>query len=130
LCGLARADEKAAGKAAGIKGVTGQLTRVEFDRTTAGKAQKITVPAGSMVEIEYTYPISPPFPDQVGGRSSDPNIVKYVEANSVIVYPLKLGVGRLGAFFKAEKKGVATIHMDISFGSGQGVILQVDVQVQ
>jgi hypothetical protein len=41
-----------------------------------------------------------------------------------------LGVTRLGAFFKAEKKGTATLDFNIKKGAGAGVRLEVHATVE
>jgi hypothetical protein len=117
-------------KAEGIEGVTGQFVRVAFDRATAGKAQRVTVKAGSRIEVEYTYPIAPPFPRKAAGRTSDAGVVKFTEVAGVQVYPRLLGVGRLAALFTAEKPGRAELSFDVDYGSGPPLVLRVDAEVE
>jgi hypothetical protein len=126
IVGVSRADDKAA---VNIKGLTGNFARLNFDKANAGTAQSITVTNGSKIEIEYTYLLSPPLPQSVGARTSDPNVVKVVEIDTVQLNTKLLDQKNLGAFFHAVGKGKAKIDFDINTDSGTGLILQVDVTV-
>jgi hypothetical protein len=117
------------GKEKGITGVKGKFIRIEKNRETADKVEKLKVEAGTRIEVEWTYPIAPPLPTAAEGKSSDDAVVKPGAVESVTVVPQLIGVGRLGAFFVAEKKGSATLTFAIKSGDAR-VILKVEVEVE
>ncbi len=125
LTGTSRAEEKSES----VKGIKGQFFRVEFTRTNAGEVQNITVPAGTWIKIEYTYPLSPPLPESADAKSSDDKVVKFGDIRHVRTNSKLLGVSRLGAFFHAEEKGKAVLTFDIKTGGQTGVILKVEAAV-
>jgi len=118
-----------------IPGVTGHFIRIPLNKDNAGKAEQFKIKAGTTIQIEWTYPIVPTFfPKSAKGESSD-SAVKFIEIDTLEVRPSLLGVGRLGAFFKAEKKGMATLTFSIKFDSKDlstdgGVILKAEVEVE
>ncbi len=129
LTGFTRAEEKAKGKEVSITGVKGQFIRVERNNKTADKVERLQVKPGTWVEVEWTYPIAPPFTSSVEAKSSDTAVMRFVTVNSVVHYPLRVGVGKVGAFFVADKAGHATLTFDIK--SGDAVVnLKVEVEVK
>jgi hypothetical protein len=120
LCALgtlaaARDEEKPAKQAAGgIAGVKGTAFVIDGNKN---KDTKLAVQPHDLVVIEWTYPVSPPFPRSAREKSSDPGVVKATGVRSIVNVKGPLGVGHLGATFEAEKKGTATLTFDVSHGS-------------
>ena len=117
LCSLAAArdEEKPAKKAAGgIAGVKGTVFVIDGNKN---KDTKLTVRPQDVVVIEWTYPISPPFPKSAHEKSSDPAVVRAAGVRSIVNVKGPLGAGHLGATFEAEKKGTATLTLDVSHGT-------------
>ena len=123
----ARDEEKAATKSAGgIAGVKGTVFVIDGNKN---KDTKLTVQPHDLVVIEWTYPISPPFPKSAHEKSSDPGVVKATVVRSIVNVKGPLGVGHLGATFEAEKKGTATLTFDVSQGSDD-VKMTCEVEVK
>ncbi len=110
-----------------LQGVDGGLTRIEKNAENAGTVDKVKVKVGDVIEIDWTYPIVPASLPTKVSASSDSDAVKKIDIRR-IVRPKILGTGTLGAFFKAEKAGKATLTFSISAGE-QGVILKTEVEV-
>lgn len=105
-------DEKAE-KSAEVPGVEGGFVRVPFDRKSAAEVPEVELSEGDEVELEWTYPIYlDAFPTKVAARSSD-EAVKLLTVRQVRVTG-PIGVGRVGAFFKAEQAGESELSFDIT----------------
>jgi hypothetical protein len=119
-------EEKKGEKGAGIQGVKGSVFVIDGNKN---KDTKLVVKSHDAIVIEWTYPISPPFPKSASQKSSDPDCVKAVGVHNVIKVKGPLGVGRLGAVFATEKKGRATLTFDISHGKDDiKMTCEVDVK--
>ncbi len=106
------ADEKAE-KLDEVPGVEGAFVRVPFDRKSAADVPEVELSVGDEVELEWTYPIYlDAFPTKVAAHSSG-EAVKLVTVRQVRVTG-PIGVGRVGAFFKAEHAGESELSFDIA----------------
>jgi hypothetical protein len=114
------------GKKAGIQGVKGTVFRIDGNKQ---KVSKVICHPHDLVEIDWTYPISPPFPTKAVEHSNDPAVVKGIGIHRVINVGGPIGTGKLGAFFLAEKKGQAELTFTIFHGKTETVVkCMVDVQ--
>ena len=96
-----------------VPGVEGAFVRVPFDRKSAADVPEIELSPGDEVELEWTYPIYlDAFPTKVAAHSSD-ETVKLVTVRRVRVTG-PIGVGHIGAFFKAERAGESELSFDIT----------------
>jgi len=118
-------------RAGEIPGVTGNLTRIAKDKENAATPDKVTVAVGDLIEIDWTYPVVPATLPTAASAKSSADAAKFVEIRSIYRTKL-LGTGMLGALFKAEKPGKATLTFVVkSQGSGaKGVVLKCEVTVQ
>jgi hypothetical protein len=116
------------GSATTVKGVAGNLIRIEKNKQSADTEDQVVAHVGDRVEIDWTYPVAPPFPDNTSAKSDDP-CVRFAEIRTIQRVNGPIGVGMLGAFFTAESEGTATLTFVIDSG-GQGVILKVKVTVK
>jgi hypothetical protein len=112
--------------ASGIAGVKGAAFVIDGNKN---KDTKLSVQPHDIVVIEWTYPISPPFPRSAHEKSSDPGVVKAAGVRGIVNVKGPLGVGHLGATFEAEKKGTATLTFDVSHGSDD-VKMTCEVEVK
>jgi hypothetical protein len=103
----------APGKAS-ITGVKGMVFRVNGNKQPDSK---VSCQVHDLVEIDWTYPIAPPFPTKALQMSSDPTVVKDTGTHRVYNVGGPIGTGTLGAFFRAEKKGNAMLTFTISRGT-------------
>jgi hypothetical protein len=114
---LAQAAPPAAEKPDELPGAEGTFVRVPFDRENAQEAPEIEVAVGDEVELEWTYPIYPDaFPTKVQAKAGS-EVAKLVAVRRVRV-PTLVGVGRLGAFFKAEQPGETELALDVTTRAG------------
>jgi len=105
--------EKTTEKTDETPGVAGTFVRVEFDRKTAAETPEVELSVGDEIELEWTYPIYlDAFPTKVAAAAGD-DTLKLVAVRRVRV-PGPIGVGRVGAFFKAEKVGETELSLDIT----------------
>ena len=96
-----------------VPGIEGTFVRVPFDRKSAADVPEVELSLGDQVELEWTYPIYlDAFPTKVAAHSSD-EAVKLVTVRQVRVTG-PIGVGRVGAFFKAEQAGESELSFDIT----------------
>jgi hypothetical protein len=109
----------------GIDGVKGTVYIIDGNKN---KDTKLTVQAHDVIVIEFTYPVNPPLPKSAHQKSSDPDVVKAVGVQRVINVKGPIGVGRLGASFIAEKKGKATLTLDISHLEDIKITCEVEVK--
>jgi hypothetical protein len=109
----------------GMEGVQGTVFIIDGNKN---KDSKVTLQEHDTVVMEFTYPISPPFPKGASQKSSDPEVVKGIGVHRLVQVKGPLGVGRLGAIFVAEKKGKATLTFDVQHGDGVKITCEVDVK--
>jgi hypothetical protein len=112
-CLLVQAAPPAEEKRAEVPGVEGTFVRIPFDRKTAADVPEVEVSVGDEIELEWTYPIYlDAFPTKVAAVASDESL-KLVGVKGVRV-PTLVGVGRVGAFFKAETAGETELMLDVT----------------
>jgi hypothetical protein len=109
----AGAQDKGGDAKGGMEGVKGTLFIIDGNKN---KETKLTVEARDVIVIEWTYPISPPFPKGVSQKSSDDAVAKASGVRRVVNVKGPVGVGRLGAVFITEKTGTATLTFTINTG--------------
>jgi hypothetical protein len=128
VCGAISQDVKGEAKAekAAIEGVKGTVYRINGNKQ---KESKVTCRVGDVVEIDWTYPIAPPFPSKATQHSSDAAIVKGFGIHGIINVGGLIGTGELGAFFKADKNGQADLTFTIWRGTME-TVLKCAVQVK
>jgi hypothetical protein len=119
VCGPVSQGGTPGGKKGGIQGVKGTVFRVNGNKQ---KESKVTCQPHDRIEIDWTYPISPPFPTKATERSSNPAVVKGTGVHRVTNVGGPIGTGELGAFFLAEKKGLATLTFTIFHGKTETVV--------
>ncbi len=113
--------------AAAVPGVKGTVYRIDG---TKQPTSKVTCSRHDLVEIDFTYPITPPaFPTKATQHSSHPAIVKPSGIHQVIQVGGLLGTGQLGALFVAEKHGHAELTFTIVQKAGKKV-LKCEVEVK
>jgi hypothetical protein len=96
-----------------LLGVDGTFVRVPFDRKSAADVPEIEVAVGDEIELEWTYPIYlDAFPTKVEAKAGD-EAVKLLGLRRVRV-PVLVGVGRIGAFFEAERAGETELTFDVT----------------
>jgi hypothetical protein len=123
----AKEDTKPAARGkASITGVKGMVFRINGNKNPDAK---VSCQAHDLIEIDWTYPIAPPFPTKAIPTSSDPTVVKDTGTHTVYNVGGPLGTGTLGAFFKAEKKGNANLTFTITRGTTE-VVVRCAVEVK
>lgn len=118
--------EKEPKTTSGIEGVKGTVFVIDGKKH---KDSKLVVQIHDAIVIEWTYPIAPPFPKSASQKSSDSDVVKTVGIQRVVQVKGPIGVGRLGASFIAEKKGISTLTVDINNGRDD-IKLTCEVEVK
>jgi hypothetical protein len=106
-------DKKVEVKGDGVEGVKGTLYVIDGNKNMD---TKLTVQAHDVILIEWTYPISPPFPKSATQKSSDEAVAKASGVRRVVNVKGPIGVGRFGAVFITEKTGTATLTFTINTG--------------
>ena len=121
LCGSAALSQegKQGQKQAGIQGVKGTVYRVNGNKQMQSK---VTCQPHDLVELDWTYPIAPPFPSKATEHSSDPAAVKGIGSHRIVNVGGPIGTGQFGAYFRAETKGQAELTLTIFHGKTETVV--------
>lgn len=117
-----------------LPGVKGRVIRVEKNRQNAARVEQVMAEVGDAVEIDWLYSVVPGSIPTSVSASADGQAVKLSDVRHIERPGDLAGGGMLGAFFRAERKGEATVTFTINSvgtrGEEVGVTLKCKIEVQ